>query len=192
MKIYFLSILYFFPFITTAQTEADIKKHYLDINKQITESIEHGYEGSLYNNEWVTNKNSKSWPAVGNYNETIDFWYDDDPNHLPASDRNPKNVLVKVMVSRKASHLLTSEEYLYKNGKLVFYYSNEGEEGRQWETRIYFNPKGMFKSIVKVDGKELTAKELATAEYSDSKPKPASIFLDGKKYQDLFVKQMIY
>ena len=68
MKIFILSLLFYFPFKAFAQTEADIKKHYQEVNKQITESIEHGYEGSLYNNQWVTNKNSKSWPAVGNYN----------------------------------------------------------------------------------------------------------------------------
>ena len=60
MKIYMLSLLIYFSFNATAQTEADIKKHYQDVNKQIAESIEHGYEGSLYNNQWITNKNSKS------------------------------------------------------------------------------------------------------------------------------------
>ena len=184
--------MFYFPFNAFAQTEADIKKHYQEVNKQIAESIEHGYEGSLYNDQWVTNKNSKSWPAVGNYNETTDLWYDDNPNHLPAAERDPKTVLVKIMVARKDSHLMTSEEYLYKNGKLIFYYSNEGEEGKQWETRIYFNAKGLFKSSVKIDGKELSAKELSTSEYSDSKPKPASVMRSGKKYQDLFVKHMVY
>ena len=192
MKVYILFFLLYFPCKAGAQTEAEIKKHYQEVNKQIEESIEHGFEGSLYHNEWVTNKNSKSWPAVGNYNETTGFWYDDDPNHLPASERDPKTVLLKVMVARKASHLMSNEEFLYKNGKLIFYYSNEGEEGRQWETRIYFNAKGVFKSSVKLDGKELTAKELSTAEHSDSKPKPARVMQYGKKYQELFIKQMVY
>ena len=87
---------------------------------------------------------------------------------------------------------MTSEEYLYKSGKLIFYYSNEGEEGKQWETRIYFNAKGMFKSSVKADGKELTLKDFTTEEYKDFKPKPAAILADGKRFQDLFVKQMAY
>ena len=87
---------------------------------------------------------------------------------------------------------MTSEEYLYKNGKLIFYYSNESEEGKQWETRIYFNVKGMFKSSVKADGKELTVKDLATEEYRDFKPNATRILAGGKRYQDLFVKQMVY
>jgi uncharacterized protein (DUF2147 family) len=192
MKKIFFSILLLSPFFIAAQTEADIRKHYAEVNKQITESIEHGYEGSLYNNHWVTNKNAKSWPAVGNYSEITDFWYDDPPDHLSASDRNPKTVLLKVTVSRKAAVYSASEEYVYKDGKLLFYYSNEGEEDKQWETRVYFNSKGiMFKSSVKADGKELTAKDFLTEEYKDFKPIAATVMASGKKYQDLFVKSMM-
>ncbi len=162
-----------------------------EVNKQIAESIEHGYEGPLYNNQWITNKNGRSWPAVGIYTETTDFWYDDDPNHIPAIERNPKNVLLKVNVTRKSSHLMSNEEYLYKDGKLLFYYSHEGEEGNEWETRIYFNTKGvLFKSSVKANGKELTAKDFLTEEYKDFKPIGTTIMAAGKKYQELFVKSM--
>jgi hypothetical protein len=191
MKQLFFFVLLLLSLFGTAQTEADIRNHYTKVNKQITESIEQGFEGPLYNNQWVTNKNGKSWPAVGNFTETTDFWYDDDPNHLPASERNPKNVLVKINISRKASHLITNEEYLYKDGKLLFYYSHEGEEGNEWETRVYFNSKGiMFKSSVKANGKELTAKDFTTEEYKDFKPNSTSVMTNGKKYQDLFVKSM--
>lgn len=189
-KIIFFFLL-FISFGCAAQTETDIRSHYTEVNKQIEESIEHGYEGSLYNNHWETNKNGKSWPAVGRYTETTDFWYDDDPNHLPATERNPKNVLLKVNVSRNSSHLLTNEEYLYKDGKLLFFFSSMAEEGNTWETRIYFNSKGvMFKSSVKANDKELTAKDLTTEEYKDLKPNPVTVMADGKKYQDLFLKSM--
>jgi hypothetical protein len=178
-------------FAASAQTEADIRKHYTEVNKQITESIEHGFEGPLYSNQWVNNKYGGSWPAVGNYSETTDFWYDDDPNHLPASERNPRTVLLKVNIKRTASHLMTNEEYLYKDGKLIFYYNHQGEEGNEWETRVYFNSKGiMFKSIVKANGKELTAKDFTTEEYKDFKPNPVTVMTDGKKHQDLFLKSM--
>jgi hypothetical protein len=191
MKKSIVFILLCFSLVASAQTEADIRKHYSEVNKQIAESIENGFEGPLYNNQWITNKNGKSWPAVGNYSETTDFWYDNDPNHLPASERNPKTVLLKVNITRKASHLMTNEEYLYKDGKLIFYYSQEGEEGNEWETRVYFNNKGiMFKSSVKANGKELTAKDFTTEEHRDDKPNPATVMTNGKKYQDLFVKSM--
>jgi hypothetical protein len=191
MKRFIFFALLFIAFSSSAQTEADIRKHYTEVNKKITESIEQGFEGPLYNNQWVTNKNGKSWPAVGLYSETTDLWYDDDPNHLPATERNPKNVLLKVNISRKASHLMTNEEYLYKDGKLLFYYCQQGEEGNEWETRVYFNSKGiMFKSSVKANGKELTVKDFLTEDYKDFKPNAAAIMADGKKHQDLFVKSM--
>ena len=174
----------------TAQTETDIRNHYQDVNQKIQASKEHGMEGELYCNEWVSNKYSRSWPAVGNYNETTSFWYDDDPNHLPPSDRDPKTTLLKVVIARKASALTTNEEYLYKNGRLVFYYNKEGEEGREWETRIWFNAKGMFKSSVKADGKELTVKEFSSSTYSDFKPKPLVVLKDGQHYQELFTSSM--
>jgi hypothetical protein len=175
-----------------AQTETEIRSHYTDINKQIRESDENGFEGSLYKNQWVNNSNGKSWPAVGNYSETTNFWYDDSPDHLSASDRNPKNVLVKVEINRKASHLMSSEEYLFKNGRLLFYYNHEGEEGQEWETRIYYNAKGvMFKSSVKANGKELSAKDLLSEEHKDLKPNALKIMNNARKYQDLFVKSML-
>ncbi len=192
MKKNIVFILLCFSRVASAQTEADIRKHYTGVNKQITESIEQGFEGSLYNNQWVANKNGRSWPAVGIYTETTDFWYDDDPNHLPATERNPKNVLLKVNIIRKASHLMTNEEYLFKDGKLLFFYSHEGEEGNEWETRVYFNSKGiMFKSSVKANGKELTAKDFTTEEYRDLKPNSISVMTNGKRCQDLFIKSMM-
>ena len=146
----------------------------------------------MYNNQWVNNKNGKSWPAVGLYTDTTDFWYDDDPNHLPATERNPKNVLQKVNITRKASHLITRQEYLYKGGKLLFYYCHEREEGNEWETRAYFNIKGaIFKGSVKANGKELSAKELASEEFKDFKPNNITILREGKQFQDLFIKSML-
>ncbi|MBK9465565.1 MAG: hypothetical protein IPN56_12415 [Chitinophagaceae bacterium] len=86
---------------------------------------------------------------------------------------------------------MTNEEYLYKDGKLLFYYSHEGEEGNEWETRIYFNNKGiMFKSSVKANGKELAAKDFLTEEYKDFKPNTPNILKNSKEYQDLFIKSM--
>jgi hypothetical protein len=191
MKKIFFFFLFFFPFFIAAQSETEIRNHYNDINKKITESIEQGFEGPLYNNQWVTNKNGKSWPAVGRYSEITDFWYDDEPSHLPATERNPKNVLLKVTVSRKAADFSSSEEYLFKDGKLLFYYSNQAEEGTMVETRLYFNKKGiMFKSSVKSNELELTAKDFLDADYKELKPNPIVVMAAAVKYQGLFVKSM--
>jgi len=162
--------------LVTAQTETDIRKHYTEVNKQIEESVQQGYEGPLYQNQLTINKNGKSWPAVGRYDETVNFWYDDDPGHISATERNPKNVLLKVNVTRHSLHLRTNEEYLYKDGRLLFYHSNMEEEGNQWEVRVYYNNKGIaFKTSVKENGKELTAKELATEALKDFKPNTLKI-----------------
>jgi hypothetical protein len=187
---YFCSLLLLFPLVAVAQTETGIRKLYQDVNKQITASIQQGYEGSLYNNHWVSNKYGKSWPAVGTYTETTDFWYNDDPNHIPASERNPKTVLLKVTVTRKSAAITTTEEYLYQNGKLVFYYTMEGEEGNKMEARLYFNAKGLFKSSVKANDKELTSKELLSDTYQYFNPNPVGVLASSKNYQELFVKSM--
>lgn len=189
----YISFIFFLYFSTAAfaQTETAIRNHYTEVNKKITASIEQGFEGPLYNNQWVTNKNGRSWPAVGLYTETTDFWYDDDPNHLSAAERNPKNVLLKVNITRKASHLMTNEEYLYKDGKLLFFFSSQVEEGSMVETRLYFNKNGvMFKSIVKANELELSAKDFLDIDYKEFKPNPAKIKSEAAKLQDLFLKSM--
>jgi len=191
MNKFLLGLLLSLSFYVQAQSETDIRNHYNQVNKKITESIEQGFEGPLYQNQWIANKNGRSWPAVGLYNETTDFWYDDPPDHLPVEERNPKNVLLKINISRKSSHLMTNEEYLFRDGKLLFYFSHEGEEGNEWETRVYFNNKGIaFKSIVKANGKELAAKDFLTQEYRDFKPNPVRILNEAKIMQELFVKSM--
>lgn len=179
-------------FFAAAQTETQIREHYTAINKKIETSLELGFEGPLYNNQWITNKNGRSWPAVGIYTVTTDFWYDDDPDHPGALERGPKNVLQKVNCVTKSSHLEKKEEYLYQEGKLIFYYAREGEEGNEWETRTYFTYKGiMFRSSVKANGKELAAKDFITEAYKDLKPNSLNIQKNAKTYQDLFLKSML-
>ncbi len=73
MKKVIFFILLFTSFAAVAQTETEIRDHYQDVNKRIQASKEHGMEGELYCNEWITNKNAMSWPAVGTYQETTDF-----------------------------------------------------------------------------------------------------------------------
>ncbi len=192
MKKYLFVALYFFSVNAVAQTEAEIRKHYADVNEQIAASVKLGMEGPLYNNEWVANRFLRSWPAVGIYQETTDFWYDDSPDHISTTERNPKTVLLKVTIMQKASDRRFNEEYLYRNGKLLFYFFQEGEETAVSETRLYFNNKGvLFKSSVKANGKELTTKELATEQYKDLKPNPLLIRTQAAKLQDLFVKSMM-
>lgn len=189
MKNFILLLLLLASASAHAQTEASIRSHYTDVNKRIAESLENGYEGALYQDQLVRNKNGKSWPAVGYFTDTLNFWYDDDPDHLPASERNPKNVLLKVTKSaRYGADVHAIEEYLYKDGKLLFYYSWWAEEGNLWETRVYYSSKGIaFKKSVKLNGKELTPAELA-GEYKDQRPDVAKILAEGKSYQVFYLR----
>lgn len=191
MPKYLLLLLLTLPLVAASQSEADIRKHYTVVNEKIKESIEQGFEGPLYQNQLTINKNGKSWPAVGNYADTVNFWYDDPPDHLPAIERPLKNVLLKVNITSVAGGFTSKEEYLFKNGKLLFYYLFETEEGYINETRLYFNSKGiMFKSIVTSNEEVLTEKDFQNPTYKDLKPKPINVSTTAKKYQDLFLKSM--
>lgn len=190
MKLLLLTVFTGIVSVVIAQTENQIRSHYQEINQKITESKQSGFEGPLYCNEWTTNKNGKSWPAVGIYRQTTEFWYNDDPGHIPAIERNPLIVLEKVNGTTTSSALTINEEFLFQNGKLVFYFKHEGEEGLNIETRLYFNSKGLFKSSVKANGKELSASDFLQQEYKDFKPNSAFAVKEAKRYQDLFVKSM--
>ena len=174
--------------VAQAQTETEIRKFYQETGARIAESIEKGYEGPLYQNRLVTNKTGKSWPGLGRYADTVDFWYDDPPDHLPATERDPKKVLLKIEVNRVASHYHRHEEYLFKDGLLIFYFSNEAEEGHGWETRVWFNAKGVIRTNVRVNELEITAKD---PEYSDVAPDLPGIRKNAKDYQDLFARSML-
>lgn len=175
-----------------AQTESEIRAYYDDVNKRIGEALKHGYEGGLYNNQWITNKTGTSWPAVGFYGDTTDFWYNDPPDHIDSSERDPKTVLLKITVKTKAAADLGSyTEFLFKEGRLLFYYKHETEGTEVWETRAWFNNKNfMFKSSVQVSGKELGSADFVKEEYKNKKPDAKQISAAAKKYQALFVKSM--
>jgi hypothetical protein len=185
-------VIFFTFFITAyagAQTEADIRKHYQEVNKQITESIDLGAEGPLYRTQWIANSHGKSWPAVGRYTDTVNFWYDDPPNHLPASERDPKKVLLKIEINGISADTYIHEEFLFRNGVLIFHFYDEKVEGFGLETRVWFNSKGIaIKKSVKGNELEILPTEL---EYKSIAPNPANILKKGKKYQDLFVKSMM-
>ena len=170
-----------------AQTETEIRKHCQEVNQQVQESKETGYEGPLYGTRVITNTTGKSWPAVGRFADTTDFWYDDPPDHLPVSERDPKKVLLKINIHRESSHLHIFEEYLFRNGVLLFYYSLQAEEGHGWETRVWFNAKDVLKTSIRVNELEITP---ADPEYTDLLPDVNHIRKNAKELQESFEKMM--
>lgn len=188
------NILLLFSLITSlssiAQSENDIRNHYNQVNNQIKESIEKGYEGPLYNNHWVVNKNGRSWPAVGIYEGITDFWYNDTPDHID-EEQKPETILLKVSSTHRSTSYVNSEEYLFQNGKLVFFYSRLDEGGDIWETRYYFNFSGKkFKEIIRFNEKDLTQQEIISDQYKDIITSPEKAIGNSRKYQELFIKSM--
>jgi hypothetical protein len=114
---------------------------------------EQGAEDSAYagivSNELVVNRNEHVWPAVGNYQATYKFYYDNaqtEGHHYP--DR-----LRKVVMKSKLSDRSYYAEYLFNEaGALVFYYAKPdepqvGNETPPVEQRLYFSGGRLIRII---------------------------------------------
>lgn len=123
-----------------------IRAHYTEVNDNITKSkMPDG--GGLYSTDLIVNSNNGSWRAVGNYSNKIVFWYNDQPGFQEDQSKPDNSVLQKIEISTTAAIWVSSEEYLYKDGKLVFYYKtdNQGEDGAKQEFRYYFWDGKLFR-----------------------------------------------
>ncbi|HQU56888.1 MAG TPA: hypothetical protein PLG88_05640, partial [Chitinophagaceae bacterium] len=68
MKRFCLLVLGFIVSIFSfAQSVNEIQQYNEAINQQVAQSLAEKYDGPLYHNQWVTNKDSASWPVVGVY-----------------------------------------------------------------------------------------------------------------------------
>ncbi|HMU44863.1 MAG TPA: hypothetical protein PKC72_00785 [Chitinophagaceae bacterium] len=178
------------PAFLSAQSENDIRNYYNEVNNQIKESIENGYEGPLFNNHWIVNKNGRSWPAVGIYEGITDFWYNDTPDHIDEGQKL-ETVLLKVITKQRSTSYVINEEYLFQNGKLVFFYSRLDEGGDIWETRYFFNFSGKeIKEKIRFNEKDLSKKEATSDQYKDIITTPEKAINNGRKFQELFIKSM--
>ncbi len=126
----------------------NIRTLYAETNEKIVKSKlpnEEGW-GNLYSNELVINSNNGSWRAVGNYSNKIVFWYTDQPGFQEEQNKSELSVLIKTEINTTASVGQYHEEYLYDDGKLVFYYktSSYGDEPKQ-EWRYYFVEGKLFR-----------------------------------------------
>lgn len=176
--------------ITSAQTESEIRNHYNEVNQQIKKSLTDGYEGPFYHNQWITNKNGTSWPAVGMYEAVTDFWYTYPPDIIDENE-NPSSVLLKVTVMNRSTSYRSEEEYLFQNGHLVFFYSRLDEGGDILELSYYFDSKGnSLSEIIRYNEKELVKNDTLLEPYKDVIILPEKIILTGKKLQDMFLVSM--
>ncbi len=146
LNFFILACAFFFAGNVVKAQEKDVAQircMYEEVGKRI-ELSEQGVEESSYAgitcNELVVNSNDHMWPAVGNYQATYKFYYDNaqtEGHHYP--DR-----LRKVVLKSKMSDRSYYTEYLFNEaGALVFYYAKPqepplGDEPPAPEQRLYY------------------------------------------------------
>lgn len=122
-----------------------IRQLYTETNDKIAKSklpMEEGW-GNLYSTEININSNNGSWRAVGNYANKIIFWYYDQPGFQEDENKSDLIVLKKIEIYTTAAAGKYNEEYLYEDGKLVFYYKTSNQ--LEIELRYYFWNEKLFR-----------------------------------------------
>lgn len=98
-----------------------------------------GEAGGLFCNKLVINNFNGSWRAVGNYSQTVMFWYSDQPQFAAATGKNPEAALAKVEISETAAAASIYQEFFFVDGVLAFFFRKEkAGDGPAGEERIYF------------------------------------------------------
>ena len=110
---------------------SDIRTVYEKTNSRITEAERNFAESDVFLTELVVNRGGTMYPAVGNFKETIRFYYT-----YGNRDVSPyPNRLLKITVSTERAATRESAEYLFDaSGRLIFAFVNDGEA----ENRYYF------------------------------------------------------
>ena len=113
----------------------EIRRIYQETNDSIAEAEKHFAESTIFLTELVVNKGGTMYPAVGNFRNTVRFYY-----AYGNREENPyPNRLLKITVSTKRAAHHEWSEYLFNGaGQLIFYYEKMGEE-EQAESRFYFS-----------------------------------------------------
>lgn len=189
-SIIFVAAVFFINFAYAQNIDKQIKNiriHYKEVSQLINGDIsEHNkiYNGNFYCNEIIINKHNDSWSAVGLYNKTIKFWYNDDPYNAEYGQnlktKGCLDVLLKIEIDIKSVYNW-HYEYLFKKGKLVFCYAkyNYHEQDKQ-EYRFYYTHEKLIKYLEKIEDPQ------AKRQYVRSDAK--SVLEESKKLQDLFLK----
>jgi len=98
-----------------------------------------GEAGGLFCNKLALNNFNGSWRAVGNYSQTIMFWYSDQPQFAEEEGKKPETALVKVEVRETAAAATIYQEFFFVDGGLAFFFRKENTgDGPAGEERIYF------------------------------------------------------
>ncbi len=107
-----------------------------------------GGGAGLYATELVINSRKGPWRAVGTYSRAVTFWFTDQPEFAAAEGRAPESVLIKVDVRTAAAARTETEEFLFDEGKPVFYFRRApAGGGKPLETRYYWKGGQLFRSV---------------------------------------------
>ncbi|MCR9249957.1 MAG: hypothetical protein NXI20_06010 [bacterium] len=153
-------LLYLNVFSQNSDIDA-IRTHYTEIGKK-SGNCE---MDCLYLNELKVNANDQPWRAVGNYEKTIQFWYNDDPKQCDECGTDGENVLIKVVIDESGSSYSIHQEYLYLEGDLIFHYHISEDENAKEEYRYYFKDQILIKMM---EGQEvINLRNLESAAYDN-------------------------
>lgn len=166
LPIFFLSILTNLTNLT-AQDIQHIRKQYSQYTAQISDCQDTGDECSLYCNTQTTNSLNQVWRGVGEYKSETKFWYDDNPSHCDECGIDGINVLKMVTSETYSSLVSVHEEWLFSEGKLIFYYlktiDEDTDEYRHYyegDTLILYKENGISMAVREVSEKYLEGVKL--------------------------------
>ena len=127
-------------FSQTDKQIEQIRKYYQETSKNIEECEKNGKFSDTFLLEMIVNKNGGSYPAVGIYKTTVNFYYT-----FGDREKNPyPNRLMKIMVTTNRSAITENTEFLFdEKGHLIFYFKKKEDV----ERRVYFSLEKPIKSL---------------------------------------------
>jgi hypothetical protein len=164
----FISVL-ILPLTSHSKKEVDIgniQKLYHETKKKISSD-------QLYCNEFILNRDKLPVSAVGNYQETLQFYYTS--SHMPGIFE-----LKMIIVEGEHSITRTHAEFLFNSeNELIFYhYRFHDGQGYTTQNRCYFKDKRLIRLIDNDDIIDDTGKKYN--QYRDA------IIKRSKKFQSFF------
>jgi len=126
ISITFVLVCQSIAFSQQVERISKIKEIYYKINNDVESN-------ALYCNEFVLNKGKLPWPAVGIYQEKMQFFYDYNTQYGSYD-------LKKIVIKAEHSITKTYIEFLFNDsGNLIFYYySFQRDHDGKLERRCYF------------------------------------------------------
>lgn len=149
-----------------------IRAYYQEVKSQCSDSSE--YIG-FYHNQIITNVGNLQCRAVGTNQMVMDFWFSDMMNADDEENGDSINALCLLTIRSQVAAMSIYQEFLFKDGKLIFYFESNDNGSESLEYRYYYD-KG--KLIRFMQGREIIG-------YDGDPMEPIKL---AAQYQDLFMK----